>query len=84
MQGPQVQSLVRELDPTCMLQLRVRMPQQRSWQAATKTRSNQIKKEIKKKKKRMGFLHKRGIDPIWEKKKKSNDEGPKQGLKKGK
>ena len=27
MQGAQVQSLIRELDPTCMLQLRVHMPQ---------------------------------------------------------
>ena len=29
-QGARVQSLVRELDPTCMLQLRVHMPQLRS------------------------------------------------------
>ena len=27
--GPGVQSLVRELDPMCMLQIRVRMPQLR-------------------------------------------------------
>ena len=36
MQGAQVQSLVRELDPTCMLQLRVHMPQLKSQQATTK------------------------------------------------
>ena len=30
MQGAWVRSLVRELDPTCMLQLRVRVPQLRS------------------------------------------------------
>ena len=42
--GPRVQSLVRELDPTCMLQLRVCMQQLRSLPAATKTRSNQINK----------------------------------------
>ena len=40
-QVAQVQSLVRELDPTCMLQLRVCMPQLRS-QPATKTQYNQI------------------------------------------
>ena len=34
--GDAVQSLVRELDPTCMLQLRVCMPQLRSPLAATK------------------------------------------------
>ena len=36
MQGTRVPSLVRELDPTCMLQLRVHMPQLRSPPAATK------------------------------------------------
>ena len=36
MQGAQVQSMVRELDPTSMLQLRVCMPQLRSTRAATK------------------------------------------------
>ena len=36
MQGAQLRSLVRELDPTCMLQLRVCMPQLRSPGAATK------------------------------------------------
>ena len=43
MQGAQVRSLVRELDPTCMPQLRVHMPQLRSPPAATKTQRNQIK-----------------------------------------
>ena len=42
--GTQVQSLVRELDPTCMPQLRVCMPQLRSLPAAAKTRCNQINK----------------------------------------
>ena len=49
MQGAQVRSLVRELDPTCMPQLRVLMPQLRSPPAATKepvcltkTQCNQI------------------------------------------
>ena len=41
MQGAQVRSLVRELDPTRML--RVCMPQLRSPRAATKTQHNQIK-----------------------------------------
>ena len=36
MQGARVQSLVRELDPTCMPQLRVHTPQLRSPPAATK------------------------------------------------
>ena len=36
MQGARVQSLVGEVDPTCMLQLRVRMPQLRSPHATTK------------------------------------------------
>ena len=36
MQGAQVRSLVRELDPTCMPQLRVHMPQLRSQWATTK------------------------------------------------
>ena len=36
MQGAQVRPLVRELDPTCMPQLRVLMPQLRSPHAATK------------------------------------------------
>ena len=44
MQGAWVQSLVREWDPTCMPQLRVRMPQLRSPCAATKTWCNQINK----------------------------------------
>ena len=35
-----------DLDPTCMPQLRVRMPQLRSPSAATKTRCNQINKQI--------------------------------------
>ena len=34
--GAQVQSLVRELNPTCMLQLRVHVPQLRNQRAATK------------------------------------------------
>ena len=42
--GGWVRSLVRELDPTCMLQLRVCMPQLRSLPAATKTWFNQISK----------------------------------------
>ena len=45
-----VQSLVRELDPTCMPQLRVCMPPLRSPPAATKTQCNQINKQILKKK----------------------------------
>ena len=44
MQGAWVQSPVRELDPTCMPQLRVLMPQLRSLPAATKTQCNQINK----------------------------------------
>ena len=48
MQGAWVQSLVRELDPTCMPQLRVRMPQLKSPRAATKTQCNQITKYKKK------------------------------------
>ena len=36
MQGARVQSLVRELDPTCMLQLGAQLPQLRSQRAATK------------------------------------------------
>ena len=36
LQGPQVRSLVRELDPTYMPQIRVRMPQLRSPRTATK------------------------------------------------
>ena len=44
MQGAQVWSLVRELHRTCMLQLRVHMPQLRSPPAATKTPSNRINK----------------------------------------
>ena len=55
MQGARVQSLVREIDLTCMLQLRLR-PQLRSPQAATKeptattkTQRKQIKKEMFKK-----------------------------------
>ena len=49
MEGAWVRSLVRELDPICMLQLRVHMPQLRSPHAATKTRRNQIN-NVKKKK----------------------------------
>ena len=41
-QGAQVQSLVGELDPTCMPQLRVRMPQLRSPHAATKHSATKI------------------------------------------
>ena len=48
MQGAQVQSLVRELDATCMPQLRVHELQLRSHQAATKTWRNQINKFFKK------------------------------------
>ena len=53
MQGAWVRSLVRELDLTCMLQLRVRMPQLRSPPATTKEPVQQIikKKKLKKKKK---------------------------------
>ena len=43
--GARVQSLVRELDLTCMPQLRVCMPQLRSLPAATKTLHNEIKKK---------------------------------------
>ena len=42
MLGAWVQSVVKELDPTCMLQLRVHMPQLRSPPATTKTRHNLI------------------------------------------
>ena len=48
MQGARVRSLVRELDPTFMPQLRVCMPQLRSPPTATKTRCNQINKWINK------------------------------------
>ena len=44
MQGNWVRSLVRELYPTCMPQLRVHMLQLRSPPAATKTQCNQINK----------------------------------------
>ena len=47
MQGAWVQSLPRELDPTCM-------PQLRSPRAATKTWCNQINKYYKKKKRKEG------------------------------
>ena len=53
MQGVRVWSLVWELDPTCMPQLRVQKPQLRSPPAATKTQHNQINKYLKKKKKRL-------------------------------
>ena len=43
-QGVRVRSLVRELDPTRMPQLRVRMPQLRSLPAAAKIQCNQINK----------------------------------------
>ena len=46
MQGAWVWYLVGELDPTCMPQLRVRMPQLRSPPAATKTQHNQKKINI--------------------------------------
>ena len=46
MQGARVRSLIRELEPTCTPQLRVRMPQLRRLRAATKTRCNQINKQI--------------------------------------
>ena len=42
MQGAWVQSLVGELDPTCMLQLRVRMPQLKIPQAATTQAATKI------------------------------------------
>ena len=58
MQGAQVRSLVKELDPTFMPQLRVHMPQLRvhmpqlrSLRAATKTQCNQINKFKKRGKK---------------------------------
>ena len=44
MQGAWVRSLVRELDPTCMPQLTVCVPQLRSPPATTKTWCNQINK----------------------------------------
>ena len=43
MQGAWVWSLVGELDPTCMLQLQVRMPQLKILHAATKTLHSQNK-----------------------------------------
>ena len=49
MQGAQVRALARDLDPTRMSQLRVRMPQPRSPPVATKTQRNQTI-NIKKKK----------------------------------
>ena len=42
--GGPVRSLIREIDPTCMPQIRVRMPQLRNRQATTKTQHNQINK----------------------------------------
>ena len=61
MQGAWVQSLVREIDPTYMLQPRVHMPQLRSLPAVTKTWSNQInkyffKKDIFKKNQKNEFI----------------------------
>ena len=46
MQGPQVRSLVVELDPAHMLQLRVRVPQLKIPSAATKTRCSLNKFKI--------------------------------------
>ena len=59
MQGAQVRSLVGELDPACVLQLIVRMPQLRGPPAATKTQHNQIKKKRERNRNRLTDIENR-------------------------